>query len=57
MKDSTAMRHKLPDPIEERHVDDERGARFEAMFDAHAGRVFAYAARRSSPDMANEVVG
>jgi RNA polymerase sigma-70 factor, ECF subfamily len=27
------------------------------MFDRHAGRVYAYAARRSTPDVANEVVG
>jgi RNA polymerase sigma-70 factor (ECF subfamily) len=27
------------------------------MFDQHAGRVYAYAARRSTPDVANEVVG
>src|SRR5437660_12133570 len=27
------------------------------MFARHAGRVYAYAARRSSPDVAHEVVG
>lgn len=27
------------------------------MFDRYAGRVYAYAARRSTPDVANEVVG
>jgi RNA polymerase sigma-70 factor (ECF subfamily) len=27
------------------------------MFDGHAGRVYAYAARRSTPDVADEVVG
>src|SRR5205809_2076805 len=27
------------------------------MFDRHAGRVYAYAVRRSTPDIANEVVG
>jgi RNA polymerase sigma-70 factor (ECF subfamily) len=27
------------------------------MFDQHDGRVYAYAARRSTPDVANEVVG
>src|SRR5437870_1849682 len=40
-----------------RVLDSERAARFEAMFDSHAARVYAYAARRSSPDVANEVVG
>jgi RNA polymerase sigma-70 factor (ECF subfamily) len=40
-----------------RTLESERAARFEAMFDRHAGRVYAYAARRSSPDVANEVVG
>ena len=39
-----------------RVLDSERAARFEAMFDQHAGRVYAYAARRSTPDVANEVV-
>lgn len=34
----------------------ERTKRFEAIFDEHAQRVFAYAARRSTPDVANEVV-
>ena len=37
-------------------LESERAARFEAMFDEHAVRVYAYAARRSSPDVANEVV-
>ena len=40
-----------------RVLDSERATRFEAMFDQHAGRVYAYAARRSTPDAANEVVG
>ena len=35
----------------------DRAERFEQMFDSHAARVYAYAARRSSPDVANEVVG
>src|SRR2546427_13086722 len=39
-----------------RVLDSERAARFEAMFDHPAGRVYAYAARRSTPDVANEVV-
>ena len=38
-------------------LDNERAARFEAMFDRYAGRVYAYAARRSTPDAANETVG
>src|SRR2546427_8659686 len=39
-----------------RVLDSERAARFEAMFDHPAGRVYAYAARRSTPDVANEAV-
>ena len=35
----------------------ERARRLEALFDAHSGRVFAYAARRSSPQDADDVVG
>jgi RNA polymerase sigma-70 factor (ECF subfamily) len=56
MKDSAPTRHKLGDPIRELHLDSERATRFESMFDRHAQRVYAYAARRSSPDVANEVV-
>src|SRR5438067_2464194 len=35
----------------------ERARRLEALFDAHSARVFAYAARRSSPQDADDVVG
>lgn len=57
MKDSAQAVHKLGDPTREPDLKDERAGRFEAMFDRHAGRVYAYAARRSTPDVANEVVG
>jgi RNA polymerase sigma-70 factor, ECF subfamily len=41
----------------EPELESERDTRFNAMFDTHAGRVYAYAVRRSTPDVANEVVG
>jgi len=56
MKDLGDLGHMLGDRIREPEVDIERTNRFEAIFDAHAYRVFAYAARRSTPDEANEVV-
>jgi RNA polymerase sigma-70 factor (ECF subfamily) len=47
----------LVTPAREPALEGERARRFEEMFDRHAGRVYAYAARRSTTDVANEVVG
>jgi RNA polymerase sigma-70 factor, ECF subfamily len=41
----------------ESELGEERATRFEAMFERHAARVYAYAVRRSDPDAAGEVVG
>ena len=57
LKDTSPSRHTIPDPSREWRLDGERAARFEAMFDRYAGRVYAYTARRSDPDAAGEVVG
>jgi RNA polymerase sigma-70 factor (ECF subfamily) len=57
MKDWAIRRHRLDDRTREPALDDaDRTTRFEDLFDRHAGRVFGYAARRSSPEVANEVV-
>ncbi len=55
MKDWVRPRHKLGDRTREPQLN-ERETRFEEIFDQHGGRVYAYAARRSSPDAANDVV-
>jgi RNA polymerase sigma-70 factor, ECF subfamily len=57
MKDHPMAIHKLGDPTRELDLDRDRARRFEDLFDRHAGRVYAYAARRSTPDAANDVVG
>jgi RNA polymerase sigma-70 factor (ECF subfamily) len=56
MKDSDRPRHKLGDPDVREPELNERETRFETIFDQHAGRVFAYASRRSDHDTANDVV-
>ncbi len=57
MKEPQVGIHKLDDRNGESNLEDERARRFEAMFDRHAGHVYAYAARRSTPDTANDLVG
>jgi RNA polymerase sigma-70 factor, ECF subfamily len=44
------------DPSREHVLDEQRTKRFEAMFDQFARRVYAYVARRSDGDTADEVV-
>src|SRR5206468_5258019 len=56
MKDVARRRHSLDDDAGSPDLDIERGTRLEDMFDRYAGRVYAYAARRSTPDVAGDVV-